>query len=216
MTTAYSGTTNVCPDCFEKFDYQGGKWDYIPENVFKEYIATGLYYNDQTNFFILTNIPAIFPDANGTGGYAIGVMNLFLPAVKNPLLPISKDVGINHKYIQENNGAITQTNTEFWLLLGGTKVGMAALKHIWNFVNRPPGHTQHSVRNGISRDKSSTKGMPHGDNGRALTQAEKRIAELEKQLQSATGKERIKIQQTIKNIRKDAQKKAKGETHWRK
>ncbi len=38
--------------------------------------------------------------------------------------------------------------------------------------------------------KISTKGMPHGDGGRALNQAGKRIAELQKQLQTATGKEK--------------------------
>ncbi|WP_289689328.1 hypothetical protein, partial [Bacteroides acidifaciens] len=64
--------------------------------------------------------------------------------------------------------------------------------------------------------KSSTKGMPHGDGGRALTQAEKRIMELEKQLQTATGKEKKELSNKIKKIRKIAEKKAKGETHWRK
>jgi len=59
------------------------------------------------------------------------------------------------------------------------------------------------------------KGMPHGDAGRALTKAEKQIAELQKQLQTATGTEKGKIEQTIRNIQRTAQKKAKGETHWR-
>lgn len=68
----------------------------------------------------------------------------------------------------------------------------------------------------IGIGKCSTKGMPHGDGGRALTQAEKRIMELEKQLQTATGKEKVKISKKISNIRKDAERKAKGETHWRK
>ena len=63
--------------------------------------------------------------------------------------------------------------------------------------------------------KISTKGMPHGDGGRALTQAERKIVELEKQLKTATGKEKGVIQQKIKNIYQDAQKKARGETHWR-
>jgi len=68
----------------------------------------------------------------------------------------------------------------------------------------------------IGKSKTSTKGMPHGDGGRALTQAEKRIAELEKQLQTASGKEKGKIEQKIINIQRTAQKKAKGVTHWRK
>lgn len=45
----------------------------------------------------------------------------------------------------------------------------------------------------VGSGKSSTKGMPHGDGGRALTQAEKRIMELEKQLQTATGKEKKEL-----------------------
>jgi hypothetical protein len=68
----------------------------------------------------------------------------------------------------------------------------------------------------VGSGKSSTKGMPHGDGGRALTQAEKRIMELEKQLQTATGKEKKELSNKIKKIRKIAEKKAKGETHWRK
>ncbi|WP_286438867.1 RHS repeat-associated core domain-containing protein [Bacteroides acidifaciens] len=68
----------------------------------------------------------------------------------------------------------------------------------------------------VGSGKSSTKGMPHGDGGRALTQAEKRIMELEKQLQTATGKEKKELTKKIINIRKNAERKAKGETHWRK
>ena len=64
--------------------------------------------------------------------------------------------------------------------------------------------------------KSSTKRMPHGDGGRTLTQAEKRIKELEKQFQTAIGKEKKKLAQKIKEIRRDAERKAKGEAHWRK
>ena len=68
----------------------------------------------------------------------------------------------------------------------------------------------------VGSGKSSTKGMPHGDGGRALTQAEKRIMELEKQLQTAIGKEKKELSRRIGNIRRDAERKAKGETHWRK
>lgn len=63
----------------------------------------------------------------------------------------------------------------------------------------------------------SSKNEKHGDGGRAMQSAEKRIAELEAQLQngSLSRKEKDKIKQTIKNIRQDAQKKAKGEEHGR-
>ena len=63
--------------------------------------------------------------------------------------------------------------------------------------------------------KSASKGLPHGDAGRAFSKAEKQIKELEKQLETATGRVKIKLKEKIKNIKKDAQKKQKGETHWR-
>lgn len=63
----------------------------------------------------------------------------------------------------------------------------------------------------------SSKNEKHGDGGRAMQSAEKRIAELEAQLNdtSLSRKDKDKIKQTIKNIRQDAQKKAKGEEHGR-
>ena len=71
--------------------------------------------------------------------------------------------------------------------------------------------------NGIAKTlKGATKGMPHGDSGRELIKAEKRIELLREQLKTATGKEKTAIKNRIKNISKIAQKKAKGETHWRK
>ncbi len=59
------------------------------------------------------------------------------------------------------------------------------------------------------------KSDPHGDGGRALDKADKRIKDLEKQLEGASKKDKKKIKQKIQNIIKDAQKKKKGETHWR-
>lgn len=47
---------------------------------------------------------------------------------------------------------------------------------------------------GIRSGKKSTKGMPHGDGGRAIEMKE--------------------LQKTIERILKDAQYKEKGETHW--
>ena len=38
---------------------------------------------------------------------------------------------------------------------------------------------------GIRSGKKSTKGMPHGDGGRALKKAEKRIKELQKKMKTA-------------------------------
>ena len=65
---------------------------------------------------------------------------------------------------------------------------------------------------GIRSGKKSTKGMPHGDGGRALKKAEKRINELQKKMKTAPAKERKKIQKKINDIRSAALKKDKGET----
>lgn len=67
---------------------------------------------------------------------------------------------------------------------------------------------------GIRSGKKSTKGMPHGDGGRALKKAEKRIKELQEKMKTAPAKERRKIQKKINDIRSTALKKDKGETHW--
>jgi RHS repeat-associated protein len=60
----------------------------------------------------------------------------------------------------------------------------------------------------------SSKGEKHGDGGRALAKAEKQIADLLEKLKTATGKEAKKIKKTIENIRKTAQQKEKGTSHW--
>ena len=64
-------------------------------------------------------------------------------------------------------------------------------------------------------DKQSGKSDPHGDGGRALKKADQRIEELTRQLENATGKDAKKIKKTIQNIIEAAQRKLKGETHWR-
>ncbi|WP_240051088.1 hypothetical protein [Bacteroides salyersiae] len=67
---------------------------------------------------------------------------------------------------------------------------------------------------GISSGKKSSKGMPHGDGGRALKKAEKRIKELQEKMKTASAKERKEIQSRINKIIEAAHKKDKGETHW--
>lgn len=60
----------------------------------------------------------------------------------------------------------------------------------------------------------SSKNERHGDGGRAIQSADRRIADLQAQIKPGMDRrERIKIENRINNIRKDAQKKAKGETH---
>ena len=67
---------------------------------------------------------------------------------------------------------------------------------------------------GIRSGKKFTKGMPHGDGGRALKKAEKRIKELQEKMKTASTKERKEIQSRINKIIEAAHKKDKGETHW--
>ncbi|MBP0018079.1 MAG: DUF4157 domain-containing protein [Cyanobacteria bacterium SBLK] len=61
----------------------------------------------------------------------------------------------------------------------------------------------------------SSKNEKHGDDGRALSKAEKYITELEEKLETATGKEKTKILNKIKKIKRNAEKKKKGTEHSR-
>ncbi|MCB2263520.1 MAG: hypothetical protein LGR52_11410, partial [Candidatus Thiosymbion ectosymbiont of Robbea hypermnestra] len=72
-------------------------------------------------------------------------------------------------------------------------------------TNRKPG----------KKATDSSKAEKHGDSGRRLEKAEKQIKDLEKQLETASGVEKKRIKRKIKNIRQNAQKAKKGETHHR-
>lgn len=62
----------------------------------------------------------------------------------------------------------------------------------------------------------SSKNEKHGDGGRSQISAESQIAELKNKIIPGMPKnERLKIEQTIKNITKNANRKAKGEEHGR-
>ena len=61
----------------------------------------------------------------------------------------------------------------------------------------------------------SSKSERHGDGGRSLEAAERQIAELEESLKNAEGRDKVKIKNKIKNIRKAAEKARKGDTDWR-
>jgi len=59
------------------------------------------------------------------------------------------------------------------------------------------------------------KNEKHGDGGRAIDKTQQQIDDLEQQLQNATGTDRAKIAQKIKNIKETARRKRKGEEHSR-
>ncbi|HGO9012966.1 TPA: HINT domain-containing protein [Neisseria meningitidis] len=62
----------------------------------------------------------------------------------------------------------------------------------------------------------SSKNEKHGDGGRSQISAESRIAELKNKIIPGMHKnERLKIEKTIRNIAKNANRKAKGEEHGR-
>ena len=62
----------------------------------------------------------------------------------------------------------------------------------------------------------ASKAERHGDAGRQLSKAKKRIQELEKKLQTTPGRAaRRQIRNRINNLKKDAQRANKGETHHR-
>ncbi|WP_335920126.1 hypothetical protein [Shewanella algae] len=75
---------------------------------------------------------------------------------------------------------------------------------------------QDSDGNQGKKPQDSSKNSKHGKNGRAGKgdKAQDQVADLEKQLESATGKkEKDKIKQKLKNIKKNNDRKNKGEEH---
>ncbi|MDD2797225.1 MAG: DUF6443 domain-containing protein [Bacteroidales bacterium] len=67
----------------------------------------------------------------------------------------------------------------------------------------------------LNNATDSGKNERHGDRGRTKTKVEKQLQDLEAQLQGATGTEKKKIKQKIKNIEENAAKNEKGEEHSR-
>ena len=76
---------------------------------------------------------------------------------------------------------------------------------------------------GYDRGRTSSKGSvdngkneKHGDGGRALSKSERQVKELQDRVNNThSRRERRRLEQTIKNIKRDADKKAKGEEHSR-
>lgn len=67
-----------------------------------------------------------------------------------------------------------------------------------------------------SRNSDSSKNEKHGDGGRSLEAAKKRIKELKEEIKPGMSKkDRLSIEKKINNIQKIAAKKAKGVEHSR-
>ncbi len=72
-----------------------------------------------------------------------------------------------------------------------------------------------AMTGGGRKAKNNSANEKHGDGGRAVSKSEKQIKDLESQLNGVSEKERIKIRKKIRNIKKNAQQKKKGEEHSR-
>ena len=83
--------------------------------------------------------------------------------------------------------------------------------HIYNQTERTTSSFEKTIK-----VKDNGKNERHGDGGRALSKSEKQIRQLEeKAAQTQSKKERNKIENKIKNIKRNAESKKKGEEHSR-
>ncbi|MBK8502538.1 MAG: hypothetical protein IPL46_10160 [Saprospiraceae bacterium] len=81
------------------------------------------------------------------------------------------------------------------------------------FVAAGIGVSQYIVE--AKKTEDAGKNDPHGDGGRTVDKVQDQIEQLQKQAQTSTGRAKKQIQQKIKNLRRDAAQKKKGETHHR-
>ncbi len=179
----------------QEFNY--GEWEHGSDSEFAE----GLTYNDETG--VLYSSYGVVSDGEYT---QVGVS----AAAKNDYNGRASIQTWRGNWYNQSSGRATPQNDLFFILLGGTKAGGNLIKRIFSSNAPEDVHV-----NGFSYKKKSTKGSPHGDGGRAISKSDKQIADLRTELQTATGKDRIRIKNKIEKIQKNAQKQAKGETHWR-
>ena len=109
-----------------------------------------------------------------------------------------QSVTVKQEPLQAYNLTVADWHTYF------VKGNKAETEGVWVHNACPPKRT------------GSSKNEKHGDGGRSQISAESQIAELKNKIIPGMPKnERLKIEQTIKNITKNANRKAKGEEHGR-
>ena len=109
-----------------------------------------------------------------------------------------QSVTVKQEPLQAYNLTVADWHTYF------VKGDKAETEGVWVHNECPPKRT------------GSSKNEKHGDGGRSQISAESQIAELKNKIIPGMPKnERLKIEQTIKNITKNANRKAKGEEHGR-
>ena len=117
---------------------------------------------------------------------------------ENGAEPTVQSVTVKPEPLQAYNLTVADWHTYF------VKGDKAETEGVWVHNECPPKRT------------GSSKNEKHGDGGRSQISAESQIAELKNKIIPGMPKnERLKIEQTIKNITKNANRKAKGEEHGR-
>ena len=117
---------------------------------------------------------------------------------ENGAEPTVQSVTVKPEPLQAYNLTVADWHTYF------VKGDKAETEGVWVHNACPPKRT------------GSSKNEKHGDGGRSQISAESQIAELKNKIIPGMPKnERLKIEQTIKNITKNANRKAKGEEHGR-
>ena len=117
---------------------------------------------------------------------------------ENGAEPTVQSVTVKQEPLQAYNLTVADWHTYF------VKGDKAETEGVWVHNACPPKRT------------GSSKNEKHGDGGRSQISAESQIAELKNKIIPGMPKnERLKIEQTIKNITKNANRKAKGEEHGR-
>ena len=117
---------------------------------------------------------------------------------ENGVEPTVQSVTVKQEPLQAYNLTVADWHTYF------VKGDKAETEGVWVHNACPPKRT------------GSSKNEKHGDGGRSQISAESQIAELKNKIIPGMPKnERLKIEQTIKNITKNANRKAKGEEHGR-
>ncbi|SEW36240.1 RHS repeat-associated core domain-containing protein [Chitinophaga sp. YR573] len=99
--------------------------------------------------------------------------------------------------------------------LHGTATLGLGVKNLFSNPFRKVEDGAHGKSQDTQEKSTNGKNEKHGDSGRAKTKAEKQIDQYQEQLKTATGSEKDKIKQKIKNVTRDAAKKAKGVEHSR-
>ncbi|HGO7669938.1 TPA: HINT domain-containing protein [Neisseria meningitidis] len=109
-----------------------------------------------------------------------------------------RNIVVKPKPLKAYNLTVADWHTYF------VKGSQAETEGVWVHNACPPKRT------------GSSKNEKHGDGGRSQISAESRIAELKNKIIPRMHKnERLKIEKTIRNIAKNANRKAKGEEHGR-